>query len=212
MKMQPTPENIEAIAERIASKELTIETAAEETHWEVWEDNYGNDYLVPSPDRVYADDGNAEVSYDGMSEEDVARTYAYDGDWGVYKTTTWVTIYTWREAIDDEGNIVELGRDIHTVAIDPNEPRCSEEDHDWQRPHKIVGGIEDNPGVQGHGGGVYITEVCMHCGCKKVTDSWAQNPETGEQGLDSVSYEPRYYEDEVEALRESDEDDTDDDE
>ena len=58
----------------------------------------------------------------------------------------------------------------------------------WRTPIELLGGIEDNPGVSCHGGGVVCTEVCILCGCEKVTDSWAQNPVTSEQGLDSVEY------------------------
>jgi hypothetical protein len=53
----------------------------------------------------------------------------------------------------------------------------------------VVGGHRDNPGVFGHDGGVIIREVCRHCAAYRVTDTWAQNPATGEQGLESVTYE-----------------------
>jgi hypothetical protein len=33
----------------------------------------------------------------------------------------------------------------------------------------------------------------MHCGCQKVTDTWAQNPVNGQQGLESIRYEVGYY-------------------
>ena len=84
------------------------------------------------------------------------------------------------------------------VQIDPPEPDCdSGEDHDWQSPHEIVGGIKDNPGVWGNGGGIVSTEVCMLCGCGRTTDTWAQDPGTGSQGLTSVSYEAGKYADEI---------------
>lgn len=89
-----------------------------------------------------------------------------------------------------------------TVQLDADEPECEDgEEHDWQSPVEIVGGIKENPGVWGHGGGVIIHEVCLRCGCKRTTDTWAQRPDTGEQGLHSVSYEPGVYADEVSALR-----------
>jgi hypothetical protein len=91
----------------------------------------------------------------------------------------------------------------HTVEVEPAEPECEDgQAHDWQAPHEIVGGIEENPGVWGHGGGVYINQVCMHCGCGKTIDTWAQNRETGEQGLTSVSYEEGKYAEEVAARAE----------
>jgi len=89
------------------------------------------------------------------------------------------------------------------IALEPDEPECEDgEDHDWQSPIEIVGGIKENPGVYGHGGGVTITTVCMHCGAERVVDTWAQDSSDGEQGLESVSYEPSKYADEVAALAE----------
>lgn len=83
---------------------------------------------------------------------------------------------------------VHVDRDWHSVEINPEEPECSGDEHDWRSPYSVVGGIKENPGVWGHGGGVIITEVCRHCGCYRVTDTWAQDRETGEQGLESVEY------------------------
>jgi hypothetical protein len=57
----------------------------------------------------------------------------------------------------------------------------------------LVGGIEENPGVWGHGGGVVINEACVRCGCGRTTDTWAQDPSTGRQGLESVAYEEGAY-------------------
>jgi hypothetical protein len=87
----------------------------------------------------------------------------------------------------------EQGSD--TVTCEAEEPDCDDDqEHDWQSPIALVGGCKENPGVHGHGGGVLITEVCRHCGCKRVTDTWAQNPTTGEQGLRSVEYEEGAFE------------------
>ena len=82
-----------------------------------------------------------------------------------------------------------------TVAIYPDIPECIDEreEHDWQQPYSIVGGCDSNPGIWGNAGGIISEEVCMKCGCKKTTDTWAQNPENGEQGLTSIEYDPEYY-------------------
>jgi hypothetical protein len=78
-----------------------------------------------------------------------------------------------------------------TVDLDPAEPDCDAgHDHDWCSPHDLLGGLAENPGVQGHGGGVIITEVCSHCGVYRSTDTWARRRDTGEQGLREVSYRP----------------------
>lgn len=77
-----------------------------------------------------------------------------------------------------------------SIASVRREPTCLAREHNWQSPHEIVGGCKESPGVRGHGGGVIICEVCMHCGCERETDTWDQDPETGRQGLTSVRYTP----------------------
>lgn len=78
---------------------------------------------------------------------------------------------------------------IH-LSIYPEEPDCPSEagEHNWQAPIEIVGGIEENPGVWGHGGGVVIDRVCMRCGLRRCKNTWATDPETGMQGLETISY------------------------
>lgn len=84
--------------------------------------------------------------------------------------------------------------DSDTVILNPEEPDCTDSNgHDWQSPFEIVGGIKENPGVWGKGGGVIINECCMNCGCKRTTDTWAQRMDTGEQGFTEVTYEQNYY-------------------
>lgn len=90
----------------------------------------------------------------------------------------------------------DTGEDVAdaTVAIHPPEPECDGGwPHRWETPVGIVGGCESSPGVYGHGGGVTCAEVCPRCGCGKHTDSWAQDPATGRQGLTSIRYEPSEY-------------------
>lgn len=86
--------------------------------------------------------------------------------------------------------LVRLDEDSHTITREPDEPGCSADAHDWRTPHAVVGGAKENPGCRGHGGGVIQTEVCAHCGAYMVTDTWAQDPQTGEQGLRSIEYRP----------------------
>jgi hypothetical protein len=88
-------------------------------------------------------------------------------------------------------------RESRTFAIEPDAPGCTEGEHDWQEPYEILGGLKENPGVWGQGAGVIMHSVCMHCGCERVTDTYAQRPDTGEQGLTSVRYEAGKYADEV---------------
>lgn len=136
-------------------------------------------------DTIYANDGNYEVSYDGLTHSEAAQKYVDDGDWGEITSTIWISVSTYLK--DADGEICD--EEGHCIAIDPPEPDCIDgQEHDWREEHTVVGGLADNPGVFGHGGGVICKDVCAHCGAYRLTDSWAQNPETGEQGLDSVEY------------------------
>jgi len=92
---------------------------------------------------------------------------------------------------DDCDWTADLASASDTVTIDPPEPACTtpgRAGHDWQAPHDLVGGLEQNPGVFGNGGGVIVHQVC-DCGVWRIRDTWAQRNDTGEQGLDSVRYE-----------------------
>lgn len=134
----------------------------------------------------------ADQSIEADSLEDAIRQaeeWLRDGNWDTDKGTIWVHGYLIETDQDGEETVHDVD-----VTIDPPEPQCDHEDgHDWQSPLEIVGGIRENPGVWGHGGGVTIQEVCVRCGCGKLTDTWAQDPETGRQGLRSVAYEPGKY-------------------
>ena len=116
-----------------------------------------------------------------------AVSWAAEGDYPEIESTIWVDVRATDTSDPDE-------TDTDTARIDPPEPRCTADEHDWQSPHEIVGGIADNPGVHGNGGGVTIDECCMHCGAHRHIDTWAHRPDTGEQGLESVSYDgPGHY-------------------
>lgn len=132
-----------------------------------------------------ADDGNAEIEITADSAQEAAQEYVDSGSWGEVEATTWITVYV--QEVDDEGNqIGDRGR--HKIALQPDEPECAAYEHDWRSPHSIVGGLEENPGVHGHGGGVVLNEVCGRCGAKRTTDTWAQDRTDGMQGLESVRY------------------------
>ena len=74
------------------------------------------------------------------------------------------------------------------VELQPKPPSCNAEEHEWLSPYSIVGGLKENPGVWGNGGGVRIKEICRHCGMYKLTDTWATNPCDGTQGHTTVEY------------------------
>lgn len=125
----------------------------------------------------------ADSAEDALEE---AKANVTSSNYDMTQGTIWVSVAV-RNPV--------TGEDAHArVAIDPEEPDCvGGHEHDWQSPIELVGGLAENPGVHGHGGGVIITEACLRCGARKVTDTWAQDPETGEQGLTSVAYDEAGY-------------------
>lgn len=130
------------------------------------------------------EDGHEFRTLVGTRAEAVAEAEGCDdGDYGEVTETIWTDIHAVCEESDEHESV--------TVEIEPDAPRCEAgHDHDWQAPYEVLGGLAENPGVQGHGGGVLIREVCAHCGAYRITDTWAQRMDTGEQGLTSVAYEP----------------------
>lgn len=131
------------------------------------------------------DDGGSEETIQAKSLDEAcerAEEWTREGDWDTSNGTVFVTVYI-------EG--VTRDESLHaTFSIDPPEPRCLDKtNHDWQSPHEVVGGLTENPGVWSHGGGIVSTEVCAHCARYRKYDTWAQNPSTGEQGLESTTYE-----------------------
>jgi len=153
-----------------------------------------------------ADDDSVYVGVPIGADEQVGDPNEYFADLQRFAGVHWEASWTGNSTTDADGETVgdvvlspsdECESDERTVAIDPDEPDCVDVAHRWRSPHRLVGGIAENPGVWGHGGGVMITECCMRCGCARLTDTWAQDPETGEQGLTSVRYEPGRWADEV---------------
>lgn len=136
-------------------------------------------------------DADGSIDIEADSPTAAAQAFVDGGDWGPIESIVWVDV----RVIELDADGEETGDDdLHTVEIDPPEPDCRDgEEHVWDSPHELVGGCEQNPGVRGNGGGVVVQSVCMICGCGRRVDTWAQRPDTGEQGLTSVSYEPAKY-------------------
>ena len=157
-----------------------------------WEgDEEDNETVEVTLDDVYlvGDQCSGQMTIRADSPDDAIDEYLDGGDWTPEEGgTVWYTI----TAYDRDGERTE-----RKVEFNPPEPKCAEgHDHDWQSPHEIVGGLEENPGVSGHGGGVITHEVCAHCGLHRWTDTWATDPSDGEQGLTSVEYGRDYEEEE----------------
>lgn len=133
-------------------------------------------------------DGMSEKSIDAVNLADARRQaieWAEGGDYPEIEETIWITV-----RIYNGYGCVETV----VAAINPPEPKCASEDgHNWQSPHALVGGCPDNPGVRGAGAGLIIHEACVHCGAGRRTETDAQNPQTGERGLRSIVYEIGRY-------------------
>jgi hypothetical protein len=122
------------------------------------------------------------------ADDDAALEYGKqwlrDGDWD-RSETLWLDATVFRIDGDDEERVGGIW-----VILPPAEPKCWAAAHAWCQPYELVGGMKENPGVFGHGGGVRITEVCKHCGTRRLTDTWATNPGNGTQGHETVEYFP----------------------
>lgn len=138
--------------------------------------------------------GQPHIYISERSSREAAERYVAEGEWGSDLETSWIHVYAEPVGVTPDGRVglIDEGllRRDHLIPIEPEEPPCTGDSHDWASPWEVVGGLEDNPGVQGNGGGVVISEVCSRCGWYRLTDTWAQDPETGVQGLRAVEYRP----------------------
>lgn len=123
------------------------------------------------------------VEYENSTITDALKEYLSDCNYDPDDKTFWVTLYYFTDDNEDDPN-------QRKMEVPPYVPPCEDgHKHEWHSPIDIVGGIKENPGVFGNGGGVIIKQVCKHCGLLKITDTWAQDMTDGEQGLTSVTYE-----------------------
>ena len=134
--------------------------------------------------RFKVGDGHAEttVEAESMDEaEKLAREWVLGGDYEIERTA-WVHV----SLVAEDGTEGEM-----VVPVHPTDPKCTPRgaEHDWQSPLVIVGGLAENPGVWGHGGGAVECVVCLRCGIERVTDTWATDPDGGRQGMTEIHYE-----------------------
>lgn len=132
------------------------------------------------------EDGHCYATVTAQDRDDALQRAIANVDRDNYldaEGTIWIDVYVRNTLTGDE--------ESDTVQLDEPAPDCvASEEHDWQSPYSVVGGLRENPGVWGNGGGVIIKTVCAHCGMYRVTNTWAQRHDTGEEGLTDVTYEP----------------------
>lgn len=125
---------------------------------------------------------------------DAARAYVDGRDWSVEDSTIWIDVRVAElPRVPDEPSLEHDSR--HRIAVDPLPTLCLDEDgrrngdHSWSDDVRLVGGLRENPGVFGWGGGVVIHRICTACGCGEIVNTWATDPATGESGLRSTTYQ-----------------------
>ena len=147
--------------------------------WEIREECGGSDTI------------EADALEDAIKE---AEDWVQDGEYGQDEHS--VSVQYWVEELPpgDAPDDWEGEEYSGTVEMHPDEPDCDPldpdaegEGHDWQRPIEIVGGIKENPGVWGHGGGIKSTSVCSRCGMYARVDTWADDGHGGH--MESQSYD-----------------------
>lgn len=130
-------------------------------------------------------DGQSKCEIEADSPGEAAEEFA--SAFEPANKTYWVSVRV--TEIDDDGEYNDDDSE-HKISIDPDPPPCEDDHkHRWGAPYSVLGGIKENPGVWGKGGGIISREICRYCGKYRVTDTWAQDPEDGAQGLTSVEYE-----------------------
>ena len=135
---------------------------------------------------IITDDDDEFIESDRPAAE-ALKQWAASTKFEPQETTYWVSLRI--SSVDEDEDPDEEEYESLSYAVNPVEPPCEEfDDHKWCSPHEVLGGMPQNPGLAGKGGSTVRTEVCSNCGRYRIDDDWAQNPDTGEQGLDSINY------------------------
>jgi hypothetical protein len=126
------------------------------------------------PTWICSDEGEMPLEISAASAEEAAQVFVSEADWPTKTRTYWIEVLVSEPAIEDR----EVEGEYFRVAIEPVAPDCDDGSaHAWE-----------DGGVWGHGGGQVITERCTACGLQKLTDTWATDRVSGQQGLDSIEY------------------------
>jgi hypothetical protein len=118
--------------------------------------------------------GSDRYEIEASSAEAAANIYA--SDFTPENKTYWVNCLVYKGSEEEE---VENIR----ITIDPEIPKCENFYGEVKDSHKW-----ESDRISGNNGGVIIVERCCHCDCKKITNTYDYDPETGEQGFESVKY------------------------
>jgi hypothetical protein len=147
------------------------------------------DDLVPIPGLWLCRGDESGDIVEADSAEEAAEQWCDWVDETELTETQWDDVQVVPMVFDRAGDVVKLDDKLKiiTITTDPSEPTCPAHDEyvDSLGPEHIW----ENAGVSGHGGGVINDYRCSRCGLVRHEDTYAQRPDTGEQGLSSISYE-----------------------
>ena len=137
--------------------------------------------------RIREDSGASEIidADDLESAVEAAKEWASEGS---YDERVMVSVHV--QGIDDDGEDTDEYESAEVEAgPEPEAPECADgEEHEWEYPHEIVGGLKENPGVWSNGGTTMtFHSVCCHCGAHKHETSYGSQRNPGQ--CDQVNYE-----------------------
>lgn len=132
-------------------------------------------------------DGQVDHVFEAKDAEeamDLAIDWWKDGSW---ENKSEIDIYVQEiNPFDDEMTFPQEWKTIE-IGEDPPEPECTEDAHDWQAPHNIVGGLKENPGVWSLGGTTMTYHsVCSHCGLHRHETRYGAQRNPGQ--IDKIEY------------------------
>jgi len=145
---------------------------------------------------LIGDEHGADATVQALSLADaleLARDWARDGSWD---TKCELDVFAVElDPSQDDGRDrrgAEVGErvwDTVEVGSDPEPPACVADEHDWQTPHAVVGGLRENPGVWSAGGTTTTYHyVCAHCGCHRRETLHGAQRNPGQ--ADTIEYSP----------------------
>ena len=146
-------------------------------------EEYEDAVLLPGYVAMDVAEGEEAYYAEAKSADEAASEYMDDSYYGEDDgTTRWVTVAAWRTGFRFDGTGVleercKEERSRHT--LEPEIPCCVKgvDDHNWTAVSARV-----------NGAGHVHEDKCSFCRARRTTNTWAQDPWDGRQGLTSTTY------------------------
>ena len=113
-----------------------------------------------------------EMSCPAQTAEEAAEAYVESADW-TQENTWWARLTV---------TAPDGAETAHAIAIDPEEPACTKDEHGWN----------EGQAFGAANGGVVSTDICQHCNIRRINQSNASCPVTGQTMGPAVSYGEAY--------------------